>query len=164
MNIFVSSKDPIQAAIVLDDKRLVKMCLETCQLLSTTMHIHSIKNAPYKPTHKNHPATKWASESKENFKWLLAHFEALLAEYTFRFNRVHKCEQYVISFYEALWHLPTKKLTPFTNCTPYKQLKNIEVAYKLTLQDKWAKDKYKPKWTNRTPPWWKSIKNENNSI
>ena len=53
MNIFRLDNDPISAAIYQCDKHVVKMCLETAQLLSTT---HRILDG--KATHKNHPSAR----------------------------------------------------------------------------------------------------------
>lgn len=41
MNLFVTSKDPEACAQVLDSKRVVKMTLETCQLLASAVNIHT---------------------------------------------------------------------------------------------------------------------------
>lgn len=54
MNIFYLSRDPVLCAEMHCDKHVVKMILETAQLLSTA-HWELGSTAPYKPTHKNHP-------------------------------------------------------------------------------------------------------------
>ena len=98
MNIFViggnektGEIDWVKSAQQLDNMRVVKMLLETCQLLSTALHIHGIPG-PYKSTHKNHPSTLWTAESSANFKNLIIHGKALAGEYTARYNKQHKCE------------------------------------------------------------------------
>jgi len=53
MNIFYLSRDPVLCAEMHCDKHVVKMILETAQLLSTAHHMLG-SNAPYKVTHKNH--------------------------------------------------------------------------------------------------------------
>ncbi len=41
MNIFVSDENPEKAAKNLDDKRVIKMILESTQLLCTAVNIHN---------------------------------------------------------------------------------------------------------------------------
>ena len=72
---------------------MVKMILETAQLLSTAHHILDGADAPsglYKMTHKNHPSAVWAREANSNYEWLYMHYLALLDEYTFRYGKHHK--------------------------------------------------------------------------
>jgi hypothetical protein len=60
MNIFVTSTCPKISAQALDNKRVVKMVLETAQLLSTPIFINNsdIKyDNIYKPTHVKHLCT-----------------------------------------------------------------------------------------------------------
>lgn len=90
MNIFATSPDPVESAMALDDRRLVKMILETAQLLSSAvLHKRAIKGL-YKPTHKNHPCGIWARKSRQNFEWLVAHGLAMSEIYAQAFGRSHK--------------------------------------------------------------------------
>ena len=75
MNIFFVHKDPVIAAQSLCDKHVVKMVLETAQILCTAIHNSSNGDIkpPYRPTHKNHPCVKWAGLSGANFDWLYRH-------------------------------------------------------------------------------------------
>ena len=78
------------------DKHVVKMILETCQMLCVVHHlVTSSYEPPYKLTHKNHPCTVWARESMANYKWLVNLGLELCKEYTYRYEKVHKCEQYI---------------------------------------------------------------------
>lgn len=154
MNIFVTSMCPIESARVLDDKRVIKMTLESTQLLSNVLHSID-NNGPYKKTHWNHPCSIWAKESKLNYIWLLMHFKALCNEYTFRYNKTHKCEQLLNLFQLYVNKLNTEKESTFINCTTnHKHVKNVFDAYKLELNLKWKNDKKIPNWTNRTRPNW----------
>lgn len=81
------------------DKHVVKMTLETAQILSTVHHMFKtgfatradITNPIYAPTHVNHPCIKWAASSSLNYSWLMKHGMALGNEYTYRFyGRFHK--------------------------------------------------------------------------
>jgi len=75
-----------------DNYRVVKMILESCQMLCTTLnHQHGHQVTPYKNAHLNHPSTKWVRESSANFESLVRHTIAMLEEYTKRFGKVHKC-------------------------------------------------------------------------
>ena len=62
MNIFYLDKDPRKAAEFQYNKHVVKMILETAQILCTAHHCIMGEDAdvPYKSTHKNHPSTVWA--------------------------------------------------------------------------------------------------------
>ena len=90
MNIFYLSHDPVQAAQVQYNKHVVKMILETAQLLCTAHHIlgSNIK-IPYKATHKNHPSAIWVRSSAEAYMWAYEHMLALGAEYTKRYGKEH---------------------------------------------------------------------------
>ncbi len=139
MNIFVTNTCPIKSAIILDDKRLIKMVLETTQLLSTTLTILGSKKAPYKPTHKNHPCTLWVKESKGNYLWLLNHLKSLATEYTKRYNKVHKCQDYIEIFTNESTLLTNNELTTFKNVSYFKEdtTTDIIILYQRTLIEKW---------------------------
>ena len=65
MNIFVLDNDPFKAAEYQCDKHVVKMVLETAQLLCSAH-----ETAPYKRTHYNHPCAIWTRSSLSNYMWL----------------------------------------------------------------------------------------------
>jgi hypothetical protein len=148
MNIFVTSSCPVQSAKYLDNRRVVKMCLESLQILSTVINQHG-GIAPYKSTHKNHPVTIWAGQSYENTLWLYNHFTALCEEYTARYDKVHKCQQYAEQIKAQLSLVPSNEQTPFVNCTKYKDIDDVFLAYKVALNTKWEQDTLsgrEPKW------------------
>ena len=93
MNIFVLDKNPTVAAQFHCDKHVVKMVLESAQMLSAT---HTLldgeQDGLYRLTHANHPCTKWVRESNNNYNWMYCLFSALCAEYTFRYNKIHLCQ------------------------------------------------------------------------
>jgi|ERR1043165_322676 hypothetical protein len=150
MNIFASSPDPEQCASFLDDKRLVKMVLETAQLLSTAINVCGSGIGPYKTTHVNHPCSIWTRESVRNYTWLVWHFEALCEEYTKRYKKVHKCQQHLRAFVNGANLMPIKDSTPFPNCTIFKQCADTHQAYRDYLEYKWKNDKRTPKWSGYT--------------
>lgn len=143
MNIFVTDPCPIESAKFLDSKRVIKMVLESAQILSTNMHVLGIPNAPYRKTHQNHPVTVWSRGSRANYMWLLAHFKALSDEYTARYGKVHKCIQYYGTFSDAANSVPDGPLSDFVNCTTYPEEADVFVAYKKHLQAKWENSKIK---------------------
>jgi len=92
------------------DKHVVKMILETAQLLSTAHRLldgtESIDTSSgrkkrvytlpderdavlYSATHANHPSAVWARQSVENYNWLVDHLFALSDEYTYRYGKTH---------------------------------------------------------------------------
>ena len=125
MNIFYLHDDPQTCAQLHCDKHVVKMPLETAQMLCTVYHEHGYE-APYKAVHRKHPCTLWAGRLRSNYAWLWNLGMALCEEYTFRYGKVHK-SQYVL---ETLTELPVfmigKSITPVSplpQCMPeqYKQ-------------------------------------------
>ena len=97
MNIFYLDEDPKLAAIYQYNKHVVKMILESAQMLCTAHHVHgNPDDVPYKQTHLNHPSTIWARQSGQNYAWLYHHMMALGEEYYVRYGKKHlsitKCE------------------------------------------------------------------------
>ena len=119
MNIFVTCPDPVECAQVLPDKHIVKMPLETCQMLSIVASdkwghgfgtLPKLNGEPYKTekgAFRNHPCTIWA---QTNFRWLIDHGLALCAEYTHRYNKTHSC-QYTLD--AALQIFPKDSYEPY---------------------------------------------------
>jgi hypothetical protein len=144
MNIFYTDRCPRQSAINMVDKHAAgKMALEAAQLLSTAhrvldgeLYIDKTKTGRkvkrwrlsderdqvlYSATHVNHPSAIWARQSNNNYTWLYCHFIALLDEYTYRYDKIHKCSFLI----ESLKNLP----------------KNIPVGY-LTLMPSAMAEEY----------------------
>ena len=150
MNIFVLSTAPSTAARMMCDKHVVKMVLETAQILSTVKILLGEEGAPYKPTHVNHPCVQWAKQ-KENRCWLTCHFDSLLHEYKERYNKEHKCAEIKndVCFYEArFWPIS------FVQCMPeqYKVPNDPVAAYRAYYLGEKARF---AKWKlGNVPPWW----------
>lgn len=154
MNIFYTSNCPKESAKYLDNKRVVKMCLETAQLLSTALRVNGYNgDLAYKITHKNHPSTKWVCSSRSNFEWLVEHFKALCFEYTDRYGKIHKSSR-LLGIFQCCKHLiPDSGFTSPPNCAAnkdkgisYKHIANTEIAYQMYLNDRWESDSREPKW------------------
>jgi len=111
MNIFVLSTDPVEAAVMQLDRHIVKMPLESAQMLCAA---YPDGEAPYKKTHYNHPSTVWARTCKENHDWLIEHGLALCIEYTNRYGRRHKCQDVIEWVRDNRPNLPVNgEMTPF---------------------------------------------------
>lgn len=96
MNIFFLSKDPDDCARQHVDKHVVKMILETAQLLSNAHHMldgDQVIKPIYKLTHKNHPSALWVRSSANHYEWLWSLLRSLCKEYTHRYEKVHKVER-----------------------------------------------------------------------
>lgn len=75
------------------------MVVEYGQLLSTAHHVidgDQARKGIYKVTHKNHPSAVWVRESVEHYIYVRDLLEALCAEYTYRYGKVHKTEREVL--------------------------------------------------------------------
>lgn len=121
MNIFYLDKNPAKAASYMYNKHVVKMILESAQLLCTAHIIldGDEANVPYKATHKNHPSAIWTRESIENYYWVYDHMIALGEQYTKRYGKYHltieKCKE-VLS--KPPKNLIKKDFTVIPQCMP----------------------------------------------
>jgi hypothetical protein len=87
MNIFYLDSDPATCAKYHCDKHVVKMILESAQILCTVINEKAgYQLTPYRSTHRNHPCTLWAGKNKANAYWLLRLTKALDEEFRHRFN------------------------------------------------------------------------------
>lgn len=117
MNIFALHLDPGQAARWHCDAHVVKMVLETAQLLCTAHHLTG-GTAPYKKTHVNHPCSIWVRESRVNYVWLVELGLELSREYTARYGKVHACEGVLWDLADSVPPLKGDRLTPFALAMP----------------------------------------------
>ena len=103
MNIFYLDKCPVKAAKLQYNKHVVKMILESAQMICTAHLVLGDRDAdghfvdiPYKQAHVNHPSTIWVRENSLHYDWLYKHMMALGDEYTRRYGKKHlsitKCE------------------------------------------------------------------------
>jgi len=164
MNIFLTSNDPVACAQVQDDKRVIKMALETAQLLSTALRTvyPDVAKGLYGSTHVFHPCSVWARKDLANFLWLVDHGRALTDEYQFRFDRYHKSRDVI--------ELAFNHLHVFGDCFPGTETKpvfsfdssgqqrgDVFTNYQYCLMNKWVNlDSRKPLWTYRGKPSWYS--------
>jgi hypothetical protein len=126
MNIFVLDNDPFKAAEYQCDKHVVKMVLETAQLLCSAH-----ETAPYKRTHYKHPCAIWTRSSLSNYMWLCEHGLGLAREYTFRYNKVHKSTEVIEWARLNMPNILNLGLLPFAQAMPDKyKHEDAVVAYR----------------------------------
>lgn len=157
MNIFFLHWNPRICAIMHADKHVVKMILETAQMLCTVHHLcESMYKPPYKMTHKNHPCTVWVRTSVENYKWLVKLGLELCKEYTHRYGKTHKCEQYIrkMKMKKNIPSLPKIGFTPPAQAMPdmYKSKDAVE-SYR---QYYYFEKHFLLTWKKRDEPVWVS--------
>ena len=163
MNIFYFYDCPTKSAQAQPDKMLVKMPLETAQMLCTAHRELDGDNewadneGLYKTAYKNHPSTVWTRECSANYRWMYEHFIALGEEYTHRYGKVHAS---VEKLGVALFLQPdnikyTKERTPIAQCMPdqYKNASPIKAYRNYCIHEKhyakWEKGRDKPKWWDK---------------
>ena len=152
MNIFALNISPVVSAQIQHDKHVVKMVLESAQMLSSAFD--KSHNPPYKRAYFNHPCTKWTRFSRMNYSWLITHAKALAREYTWRYGKIHASTKVIQWCENNMDKIDFKQndLTEFAQAMPeeYKN-KNSVQAY----QDYYVGTKLNsnPRWTNREIPW-----------
>ncbi len=174
MNIFATNQDPMLSARVLPDKHIVKMPLESCQMLAiiysqwyydwgTLPKANGESYATKKGAFRNHPSTKWAAASIYNTAWLIQHGCALAEEYTYRYGKIHTCAK---TLFEAkkIFHRKTDKpivcwgmAEKFSRAMPdewkYDDSIDTFTAYKMYIASKpWVCDNYL-RMPDRKPEW-----------
>ena len=155
MNIFVLDKSIRRCAHAHCDQHVVKMILESVQILCTVLNQRGMKT-PYRSTHTRHPCVRWAGESYDNFCWLEKLTRALNAEYRYRFNkdRDHKSMDVLNKIKSQ--RFPRRGLTPFAQAMPNecKVPGDAVAAYRKFYRSE--KSRF-ARWTKRTPPPWMKV-------
>ena len=123
MNIFYLNRKPDIAAQMMCDKHVVKMILESAQMLSTAHRVldgdeYADRVGLYKMTHKNHPSSIWARSTDVNYDWLWAHMDALMKEYTYRYGKHHATERMIHDLWKPPYNLPVGDFTDPPQCMP----------------------------------------------
>lgn len=156
MNIFALDLTPQKAAQYHNNRHVIKMILESAQLLCSAHHM-SGGTAPYKLTHKNHPSSIWCRETKENYLWLYELAENLCTEYTFRTGKIHKTAEKIKEL-KTPPILPLGQLTKFALAMPdkykdedpIKAYRNYYIGEKIFMKN----GKRMDIWTARPRPYW----------
>lgn len=133
------------------DKHVVKMILETAQILCTCHWMNNSK-AQYKPTHKKHPCVLWACKSRKNYLWLCKLGIELCKEYTYRYEKIHKSQEVIEWCYKNPPKLPRKKFSKLCQAMPekYKEKNSINAYRNYYIGEKLKFSK----WTKRKKPFW----------
>ena len=169
MNIFVTSPCPKESAIVLPDRHITKMSLETCQMLSIVASekwghgygtLPKTDGTPYKTdkgAFRNHPCTQWAAQSIDNAYWLIKWGMNLCDEYTLRYNKTHSCYNTLLQAYYLFPEGKIKEVTPFARAMPeewkYDDTIDTFEAYKRYISSKtWVASNYL-RMPERKPSW-----------
>jgi len=176
VNIFYVSHDPMDAAQALVDKHVVKMILESAQLLSTAHRVldgvetegqsksgrkarrwklfDAREDIIYQATHINHPSAVWCRTSVRNYDWLVDHFYALMREYTHRYNKEHKCYGEISYMLQSPPHnLKAWDWTEMPSCMAPEYIISEEPLTNYRNYYILGKSNLH-KWTNRQPPEW----------
>ena len=154
MNIFVLDWDHRKCAMYHNDKHVVKMILETAQLLCGVHRVIG-NDAPYKLSHQNHPCAKWAREDVHNYRWLCELGIALSREYQHRYGKTHKSLDVIMWCLDNQPHIPNNGLTipPAAMPDQYKVPGNIIQSYRnYYMGEKTSFAKWKKR---KTPSWYK---------
>ena len=148
MNIFFLHKHPVIAAQMQCDKHVVKMVLETAQMLSTAARAKG-HDAGYKSAYPKHPMTLWVNQSADNFRWAWLHGMSLAKEYTNRYDRIHK-SQAILEQLENYATGDENDITKPPQCMP-DQYKTDD--YVIAYRNYYVGDKKRfAKYTNRDVP------------
>lgn len=184
MNIFILDKNPIIAAQLQCDKHVVKMIVESAQMLSTAHRMldgnqlsvpsksgkrmvkawtlpDARETVLYKAVHMNHPCTVWTMKSNNNYTWHYIHFIALCDEYKHRYGKTHSTDTLLR---EVLKTPPTNIPVGYLTQQPLAMNTNPECkfphdpvkSYRMFYQTK--QDRFKMAWTNRNVPEWFEFK------
>lgn len=181
MNIFALDDDPKLAAQYHYDKHVVKMILESAQMLSTAYYDLSSKPFKIKPEYKveiessypriegfykaafvNHPCSVWARKNISNWKWLLELALNLCDEYTHRYKKIHKTESVLKWMLKNNPQLNTGDRTEFSRAMNEDLKNNNSISSVDAYRKLYTTDKlYLAKWTNRnSPDWFKELCND----
>jgi hypothetical protein len=184
MNLFILDKNPETAARLQCDKHVVKMIVESGQMLSTAHRVldgiellkpsksgktmqkywrltGAKEEALYKAVHVGHPCTEWTMESSTNYGWHLVHFVSLCDEYTYRYGKVHKTSELIGHLMDLPRNIPEGPMTDFKlamgsnpECFFYGDPVKSYRAFYQTKQDR-----FKMTWTKRDIPEWFEVRN-----
>ena len=167
MNIFILDNNPVQAAIDLCDKHVVKMAVESAQMIASALRRHGATDIdmpltksgkPYRGGYPHHPCTRWAGDNVANFNWLCVHGLAICDEYSARYGKEHACRQAIMHMSKFDNYLPDDSLTPFAQAMPdeFKD-RDAVVAYRTY----YVNSKTFARWDRSVKPdWFVSMKGD----
>lgn len=161
MNIFALDNDPVQAARDQCNKHVVKMILESAQLLCTALYLRGAptESLPYRPTHVRHPSTLWTAASPDNVAWLWLHALELCDEYERRYGKRHKTGSALVQLQSLVPDGDWRSHTPFAQAMP-EEWKGPDAVtayrcYYIVEKSRFAR--WAPR--ARPPAWWPFVEN-----
>lgn len=155
MNVFYLDHNPRVAAQLQCNAHVVKMILESAQLLCTAHHeLGSGTDDMYRSTHVNHPSSVWVRQSRKHYRWLWSHFRWLLNEYAYRYGKTHKSAR-LLDLLSRPPAIGSNTFTPPPQAMPDEYKHNDTVtAYRQYYISKQHTMGVPMIWTNRTKPMW----------
>lgn len=176
LNIFYIHTNPVIAAQQMVDRHVVKMILESAQLLSTAHRVldgreiagksksgrnakrwvlnDARENVLYTATHINHPSAVWCRQSVENYTWLVEHMYALMDEYTYRYEKKHKCSGELSYMLQSPpENLETYDWTPMPSCMDVQYIISTDPVTNYRNYYLHGKNSLHA-WKKRNPPEW----------
>lgn len=154
MNIFYVDTDPVMSARQLCDQHILKMQIESAQMLATA-HWETGGTAPYKRAHVNHPSTKWTRQSIQHYRWLVEHGLEICKEFTRRYGNDHRTRLVLEWLKENEPSIPDTGFTEPPQCMPdeFKDSDTVKAYQKFYVLDKvkvkglqWKKSNNQPNW------------------
>ena len=148
-------EDPRRAAIDQCNKHVVKMIVESAQMLCAALRqAHPVRQQPYRATHVNHPCARWVRAAPANAAWLFAHAKSLGSEYTKRYGRRHKTENALDVIGPQLVPADWRDHTPFVMAMPLEwQCDDVVTSYRaFYIAEKSRFARWAPR--TRPPAWW----------
>ena len=152
MNIFVLDEDIEKCAQFHCDQHVVKMILESAQMLCTALNKKGF-TTPYRSTHVKHPCVLWVEQSYDNFCWLEQLAEKLNEEYRFRFDKSVDHKSMAVIGEISDYRFERQGLTEFAQAMPdeYKVPGDPVTAYRRFYH---GEKMGFAKWTRRSLPYW----------
>jgi len=176
MNIFYLHPNQARCARWHCDKHVVKMILETTQLLYSAhwmlamirREFPNLATAPFQKgttqrgylciRNPSHPCSIWTRASLQHYQWLVILGLALCNEYRHRFgDKVHSCEEHLL----WLWRNPPRQLEdkgwqqpPKAMPDEYKRSKDSVVCYRAYYRENKGAARGILTYTARHKPHW----------
>jgi len=189
INIFYLDKDPRLAAEYHCDKHVVKMILESAQLLSAAHRLldgtlvegkkyvtgslparwrktkkwelpDDREQVLYKASHINHPSAVWARSNIDHYRYLFDLFQCLIDEYRYRYKKEHKCIELLSPLFETPFNVDYE--APWVD-PPQAMPEDSKVPGDTVraYRNYYINHKHHfAKWTRREVPFWYSVISE----
>ncbi len=142
MNIFYLSENIQECAAFHGDKHVLKMIIESAQMLSTA---HWMLGNPdtnirlYKKTHENHPCSVWVRQDFYHYQYLYGLFCCLLEEYKYRYGKTHKTSGLIKSLVLVPSSITKRCFSEPPQCMPDEfRRENTVEAYRAYYKQKYA--------------------------